>query len=174
MFKQPKWTQPTRQAYLVKLFIQSRGFCVFGHTQCQIPEHHYSLYIEDLIADWIAGDRQDRQADWQAELKAIHQTNDRRYPLHGQFNAISQDVFFDNQPVFYLDTLGMSGLTFKPFARLKLASNPILLHVDLGDMLKPLGKSKRRKAIRYGKIPKGIQDQIYNMCWLAVKDYLKY
>ena len=174
MSKQLKWTKPTRQAYLVKLFIKSHGFCVFGHTQCQIPEHHYSLYIEDLISDWIANDRQARLADWQTELKAIHQTNDRHYPLHGKFNAVSQDVFFDNQPIFYLDTLGMSGLTFKPFARVKLASKPMLLHVDLGDILKGLTKNKKRKTIRYGRIPKQLQDRIYQTCWLAVKDYLKY
>ena len=171
MADSPKWAIPARQTCLVQIFVRSKGFCVFGHKNCLIPEHHYEVYSEELIADWVNDDRAQREAEWNAERKAMHSTNDRRYPLHGRFDAVSQDVFFDRQPAFYLEGLGVSGLTFKPFARLRLSSNPMRLHVDLGDILKGYSKSKRRKAIRYGKIPKPIQDKIHDVCWIAVKHY---
>jgi hypothetical protein len=81
-------------------------------------------------------------------------------------------IYYDNQPEFYLEGLGISGLTFKPFAKLRLASNYIRLHVELDEILKPMSKSKKRKAIRYGKIPKDIQDRINIQCWQAVKHYM--
>lgn len=172
MVNKPKWANPTRQTHLVTLFLRSKGFCVFGHPKCTIPEHHYEIFIDDLIADWKASDRQDRQADWQAEFEARHSTHERTYPLHGRFSGIGQDIYFDNQPEYYLEGLGVSGLTFKPFAKLRLASSYIRLHVDLGDILKPMSKSKKRKSVRYGKIPKDIQDRISVRCWQAVKHYL--
>ena len=171
MAKQPKWTTPTRQTFLVTLFLRSKGFCVFGHPKCTIPEHHYEIFIDNLVADWIADDRAQRQADWQAETKARHSTNERTYPLHGRFSGIGQDIYYDNQPEFYLEGLGISGLTFKPFAKLRLASSYVRLHVDLEDILKPVSKSQKRKAIRYGKIPTDLQDKINDRCWQAVKHY---
>ena len=171
MAKQPKWTTPTRQTYLVTLFLRSKGFCVFGHPKCTIPEHHYEIYIDDLVADWIADDRAQRQAEYQAEFEARHSTHERTYPLHGRFSGIGQDIYYDNQPEFYLEGLGISGLTFKPFAKLRLASSYIRLHVDLEDILKPVSKSQKRKAIRYGKIPTDLQDKIHDRCWQAVKHY---
>jgi hypothetical protein len=171
MAKQPKWTTPTRQTHLVTLFLRSKGFCVFGHPKCTIPEHHYEIFIDNLVADWIADDRAQRQADWQAETKARHSTNERTYPLHGRFSGIGQDIYYDNQPEFYLEGLGISGLTFKPFAKLRLASSYVRLHVDLEDILKPVSKSQKRKAIRYGKIPTDLQDKINDRCWQAVKHY---
>jgi len=165
----PKWATPDRQAHLVSLFHRSRGFCVYGHKNCLVPEHHYEIFIEDLIGDWVSDDRAQRLAEWQAERKAIHSLGERRLPLRGQFSAIGKDVFYGNQPQFYLLELGMSGLTYKPFARVRLASSFMHLHVNLGDTLKKVSKNKRRKAIRYGKIDRQIQE----LCKSAVKDYLK-
>jgi len=171
MAKQPKWTTPTRQTFLVTLFLRSKGFCVFGHPKCTIPEHHYEIFIDNLVADWIADDRAQKQAEWKAEFEARHSTNERTYPLHGRFSGIGQDIYYDNQPEFYLEGLGISGLTFKPFAKLRLASSYVRLHVDLEDILKPVSKSQKRKAIRYGKIPTDLQDKINDRCWQAVKHY---
>jgi hypothetical protein len=171
MAKQPKWTTPTRQTHLVTLFLRSKGFCVFGHPKCTIPEHHYEIFIDNLVADWIADDRAQKQAEWKAEFEARHSTNERTYPLHGRFSGIGQDIYYDNQPAYYLEGLGVSGLTFKPFAKLRLASSYVRLHVDLEDILKPVSKSQKRKAIRYGKIPTDLQDKINDRCWQAVKHY---
>jgi hypothetical protein len=137
-------------------------------TECRL----YELKSEKLIKDWIADDKAQRQAEYQAEYEARHNTRERTYPLHGRFSAISQEIFYDTQPEYYLENVGISGLTFKPFARLRLASSPLRLHVDLGDSFKGMSKCKRRKAVRYGKIPKDLEDRINDACWKAVKVYL--
>jgi hypothetical protein len=132
----------------------------------------YDLKERQAIADWIADDRAQAQAEWQAEYEARHRTNDRRYPVHGRFSGVSQDVYYDQQPEFYIEGLGVSGLTFKAFAKVRLSSNFMRLHVYLGDTFKGLSKSKKRKAVRYGKIPATVQDDINQACWSAVKQYL--
>jgi len=171
----PKWATPDRQAHLVRLFLSSNGFCVFGHRRCLIPEHHYELFIEGLITDWKADDRAQRQAEWQAERCQLHSLGERHYPLHGQFSAIGKDIFYASQPIFYLEGLSISGLTFKPFAKVRLASSFVRLHIDLGNTLKAVSKAKRRKAIRYGKVlPDETQRQINRLCSLAVRHYLEH
>ena len=170
---QPKWATPSRQTQLVSIFLRSRGFCVFGHPHCLIPEHYYEVYIEGLIADWQTDDRQQDTAEWQEERKRLHSLAERHYPLRGQFSSISKDIYFANQPLFYLLGYGISGLTFKPFARVRLASSFVNLYVDLGNTLQSVSKNKRRKAIRYGKtLPIEKQQEVELVCRLAVKHYL--
>ena len=169
----PKWVTPTRQNHLVSIFLRSRGFCVFGHPHCLIPEHYYEVYIEDLIADWKSDDRQQDTALWQAERKRLHSLAERSYPIRGQFSSIAKDIFFTEQPLYYLLGLGISGLTFKPFARVRLSSSYAHLFIDLGDSLKNISKNKRRKAIRYGKaLPIEKQREVEQVIRLAVKHYL--
>jgi len=168
----PKWVTPSRQAHLVRLFVISKGFCVFGHQNCLIPEHHYEVFIEDCIADWKADDRAKAQADWQAEQRLLHSLGERRYPLRGQFSTVSKDIFFDKQPLYYLLGLGISGLSYKPFAKIRLSSSFMVLYIDLGDTLRDTSKCKRRKAIRYGKgLPIKAEKQVERLIGLAVKDY---
>ena len=171
----PKWSTPNRQVCLVKLFLDSGGFCIFGHTNCPIPEHHYEVYIEELIDDWKAEDREQAKLDWETERKAIHSFGERRLPIRGRFSAISKDIFFDKQPLFYLEALGMSGLTLQPFAKVKLASSYFHLYIDLGDSLRSTSKNRRRKAIRYGKaLPLEVEARVRKLVTLAVKDYLNH
>ncbi len=173
MAKNPKWVSPARQAHLVKLFLESGGFCVFGHKPCPYPEHHYELFIDALVKDWALDDRAQSEAQWEAEQRKMHSLGERRYPLRGQFNAIAKDVFYPDQPDYYLAGLGVSGLTFKPFAKVRLSSSYVHLYVNLGDRLKEISKSRRRKAIRYGKaLPKEIQEKVDLACRLAVNDWL--
>jgi len=175
MATQPKWSTSNRKAYLVKLFVDSGGFCVYGHKACDIPEHHYELYIEHLIGNWQADDRAQASIDWETESKAIHSLGERRYPITGRFNNISMDIFHDKQPLYYLEGLGISGLTLQPFARVKLASSYFRLYIDLGDSLRGTSKNKRRKAIRYGKaLPEEAKGRIARLVWLAVRDYLNH
>ena len=169
----PKWATPKRQAHLVNLFLRSGGFCVFGEHPCSCPDlHHYEPYIDSLIKDWSADDRAQDTALWHAEQKQIHCLGERG-KTKGEFNAIARDSFFASQPDYYLEGLGISGLTFKPFAKVRLASSYVSLYVDIADALKGVSKSKRRKAIRYGRIPQEIQDRIDQVCDLAVGHYLK-
>ena len=175
MTTQPKWSTLDRKAYLVKLFLDSGGFCIFGHSNCLIPEHHYEVYIERVIDDWKTEDREQARLDWIAESKAMHSLGERRYPITGRFNNISQDIFHDKQPLYYLEALGISGLKLQPFAKVKIASSYMRLYIDLGDSLRGTSKNKRRKAIRYGKeLPKSIQERIAEKVSLAVRDYLNH
>lgn len=168
----PKWSTPERRQKLVDLFTSSGGFCVFGHKRCLIPEHHYELYIEALIADWKEADREQREAEWFAELKAIHSLGERTSPLRGQFSAISKEIWGGSQPLFYIETLGISGVTLKPFAKVRLPSSYMRLYVDLGNALRVLSKSKRRKIIRYGKpLPKTAEEKVSKLVRESVKHY---
>ncbi len=170
----PKWVNAERQTYLISLFLHSGGFCVYGHKPCAIPSHHGEVYIERVIGNWIADDKAQRQAEWLVERRQLHNLNERRYPLRGQFNALAKDIFLDNQPQYYLIGIGISGLTFRPFAMVKIASSYFQLHINLADTLRNLSKSKRRKAIRYGKaLPIEIQQEVDRICNLAVRHYLK-
>jgi len=164
----PKWATPDRQAHLVKLFLHSQGFCVFGHKPCPIPEHHYEVFIENLISDWVKDDKAQSQAEWEAERKALHSLAERCYPLRGQFSVIAKDIFYGNQPQFYIEGIGVSGLTFKPFAKVRLASSYMRLHIYLDDSLKDLGKNARRKALRYGRLTETAYDKVKQ----AVRHYL--
>jgi hypothetical protein len=169
----PKWVTPDRQSHLVRLFVVSKGFCVYGHPKCQIPEHHYELYIDTLIGDWVKDDTAQTRAEWEAERQTLHRQAERHYPIQGQFDAIAKDIFFADQPLYYLIGLGISGLTYKPFAKVRLPSSYLSLFVDLGDTLRSVSKSKRRKAIRYGKaLPAETQSKIERLCYMAVRHYL--
>ncbi len=172
----PKWSTPNRQAHLVKLFLDSGGFCVFGHRNCLIPEHHYEVYIEDVIDYWKAEDREQAKLDWIEESKALHSLGEISTTITGgRFNAISRDIFHDSQPLFYLEALGIDGLKLQPFARVKLASSYLRLYIDLGDSLRGTSKNKRRKAIRYGKaLPLEVEARVSKLVSLAVRDYLNH
>lgn len=171
----PKWVTPDRQLHLVKLFIRSRGFCIYGHKDCLIPEHYYEIFIEGLISDWKVSDREQDTAEWKAEQRRLHSLAERQYPLRGTFSAISKEIFFASQPQYYTIGLGINALTFKPFALIRLASSFVCLFVEIGDSLKGLSKSQRRKAIRYGKpLPLEHQKEITTLCRYAVRHYLEH
>jgi len=171
----PRWNTPSRQSHLVDLFLDSGGFCVYGHKPCLNPDHHYLNFIEDLIADWKADDKAQDSAEWQAERQRLHSLGERRYPIRGQFNNISQDIFFDQQPLFYLVGLGVSGLTLSPFAKVRVSSSYVSLFIDLGNTLNGVSKNKRRKAIRYGKpLPPEYRRRVEQVCREAVRHYLNH
>jgi hypothetical protein len=171
----PKWTNDkTRQSYLVDLFVKSRGFCVFNHPKCTIPSHHYELYIDKLVKNWIEADREETNSQIRLEYEQRHKIYARTFPLYGKFSGISKDIFYDSQPIYELEQMGISGITFKPYAELRLNSSNIRLQVDLGEILRPLSKNKKRKAIRYKKISESVLNTIEVRCYQAVKHYLSH
>ena len=168
----PKWATPDRRNFLVQLFLSSGGFCVYGHKKCLIPEHHYSLYSELLIKDWKHLDIEQRLAEWEAERKALHSLGERSYPIRGQFSAVSRDIYAESQPLYYFEGQAVSGITLMPFVRVRIASSYIRLYVDLGEALRQVSKSQRRKAIRYGKaLPEPTKVAIRRKVLEAVRDY---
>ena len=169
----PQWATPSRRAKLVELFIRSGGFCIFGEPNCIIPEHHYELFIEGLISDWKGDDREARTLEYRLESIRLHSLAEPRYPLRGRFSAISKDIWKSSQPLYYIEGLGISGLTLQPFVRVRLSSSFMRLYVNLGDALRGISKSKKRKAIRYRKpLPKAIDQAINQLVKSSVSDYL--
>lgn len=170
----PKWLNADRKIHLIALFERSKGFCVFGEKPCTNPElHHYGYFIDGLIADWKADDRATIEALWKAESRLMHSLGERRYPVRGRFSNIAKDIYFAEQPQFYIIGFAISGLTFEPFATVRLSSSYMHLYISLGDTLKTLSKNKRRKAIRYHKaLPKDIQDTVNTIIKQAVKHYI--
>ncbi|MBA7593777.1 hypothetical protein ES703_00710 [subsurface metagenome] len=168
----PKWATLDRRNFLVQLFLSSGGFCVYGHKKCLIPEHHYYLYSEFLIKNWKQVDREESNALWQAELKALHSLGERSYPVRGRFSAISREIYADAQPLYYFEGRAVSGVTLTPFVKVRLASSYMRLYVDLGEALRQVSKSRRRKAIRYGKpLPREAEVLVCRKVSEAVRDY---
>lgn len=133
----------------------------------------YDKVSNELIADWKADDRQARGFLLSLQRQLLHRIPEKG-SLRGTFNAISRTIYHDNQPRYYFEAIGISGLTFRPFAKVRLASSFMRLHVDLGDTLKGISKNKRRKAIRYSKaLPIPIQREVDSLCAKAVRDYLR-
>jgi len=248
----PVWINPERQAELIRLFVQSKGFCIHGFTPCKgrwerqtkivcgrfgkdftclspvkigedcrykpeqgkpvLPcerrhviklnwrcEHgdyacysasfidnenlltfgvkgecQYTEYVSRLIQEWRSDSRSQKLAEWQAEQKTLHALGERKEPLRGRFSAISREIVLTEQPTYYLDSLGISGLTFKPFAKIRISSSYVFLYVDIEKSLQAVSKNKKRKAIRYGKpLPKDTSELIDYACNKAVRHYLK-
>jgi len=230
----PKWINPSRQAELVKLFVKSQGFCIFGHYPCkgewqttsttvcswgkfcskpvgegepcrykpeqgmpQVPcqsstavvnrwhcaygdypcykpfECHFEIYADRLIRDWATDDRSIGIAKWQAERKILHSLGETKEPLRGRFSNISRDIVMAKQPSYYLQGLAINGVTFSPFAKVRIANSYVYLYIDLGDSLKAVSKNKRRKATRYGKpLPASVANSVATICNKAVGHYL--
>lgn len=171
----PQWATPERRAKLVELFVRSGGFCIFGHRNCPYPEHHYELFIEGLIADWKADDREARGLELKLEQIQLHRLSEPREPLRGRFSAISKDIFFTSQPLYYIEGVAISGLTLQPFVRVRLSSSFMRLYVNVGEALSGVSKSKKRKAIRYNKpLPFPVERVVRQLVGKAVIDYLKH
>lgn len=156
---------------------QARWECAYSPgLACYAPfDNHYELAADRLIRAWQAEDRTQTGLEWKAELRAMHHLGETSTPLRGRFSNIARDIFAGKQPLYYLESLGMNGLTCKPFARVKLASSYLRLYVNLGDSLRPVSKNKKRKAIRYGRpLPDSVGETIAKQVSLAVKDYLSH
>ena len=148
--KQLGWSTPERRAHLVSLFNRSKGFCVFGHRMCQNAEHHFLNFQEAIIADWKAQDRAEREALLKIERAQIH---GEKGVFGRQFDPVERDVFMANRPDYYLKGLGVSPVTFKKVAKVRVPSTYVHLYVDLSGTKEAgsLSKNKRRKMQRYGQ-----------------------
>ena len=105
----------------------------------------------------------------------MHSLHEKNLPIRGRFNNISSEIWHTQQPVYYLESLGMDGLKLKPFAKVKLSSSYQHLYVDLGDSLRGISKNKKRKAIRYNKpLPQQANDIVSQLIMEAVKHYLNH
>lgn len=151
------------------------GLPTFGHKTVSIPitqtARLYDYVIEQVINDWKEQDRQLRKAEAEAEARELHRITTRNKPFF-QFNA---DNFYSNQPIYYYEGLGISGITLKPFAKVRIASSYACLFIELDSQtFKCLSKNRKRKAIRYKKpLPSKVDSLIHYKVYQAVRDYLK-
>jgi len=164
----PLWATPQRRAKLVKLFLDSGGFCIYGHKPCPIPEHHYEYYIDGLVREWVSDDKAEREALWKRELQLMHQMPDRK-GWKRRFDPVSKETFLTDRPPYYLEAVGVSGLTFTRVAKVRIPSTYMRLFVDVAKA-KTQSKNQRRKARRYGITPTETET-VYDLCNLAVKDF---
>jgi len=166
-----------RKNYLSQVFLKymsnfPKGWkldLMTGDIYC--PE--YDTEIVRIIGYWKLDDREARQALWETERKAIHSLNERNYKA-GRFGSVSSVIFHESQPLYYIDGLGMSGLTLKPFVKVKLSSSYTHLYIDLGESLRKVSKHSKRKAIRYGKPSVQVNEIISSKTNDAVLDYLNH
>jgi len=132
----------------------------------------YELKLSEVIGDWIAEDRQSRAFERKAISRLLH-TIPEVGKLRGQFNAIARDIYHESQPAYFIECLGISGLTFKPFAKVRIASSYTRLLVDLQAPLTSVSKNRKRKYIRYGKgLPMGVEKQVELSVNQAIAHYL--
>ncbi len=132
----------------------------------------FDLKLREVIGDWIAEDREAKASERKAIAKLLH-TIPEVGKLRGQFNAIARDIYHENQPTYFIECLGVSGLTFKPFAKVRIASSYTRLLVDLQAPLTSVSKNRKRKYIRYGKgLPIGVERQVELSVTKAIAHYL--
>jgi len=132
----------------------------------------YGLKLAEVIGDWIAEDRQAKAYERKAISRLLH-TLSEVGALRGQFNAISRDIYHESQPTYFIECLGISGLTFNPFAKVRIASSYTRLLVYLKAPLTSVSKNRKRKYIRYGKgLPIEVQREVELTCNKAIAHYL--
>lgn len=135
----------------------------------------FDVLAEQQISDWKAQDRLQRIEEYRQESLRLHSLAEPRQPLRGRFSAISKDIWEGSKPLFYIEGIGISGLTLYPFVRVRLASSYMRLYVNLGEALRGVSKSKKRKAIRYGKpLPKAIDEIVNQLVRTSVLHYLSH
>jgi len=135
----------------------------------------FDVLAEQQINDWKALDRLERIEEYRLESLRLHSLAEPRQPLRGRFSAISKDIWEGSKPLYYIEGIGISGLTLQPFVRVRLASSYMRLYVNLGEALRGVSKSKKRKAVRYGKpLPKAIEEVVSQLARTSVLHYLNH
>lgn len=132
----------------------------------------YDLRLTEVIEDWVREDKQAKAYERRAISRMLHSIPEVG-KLRGEFNAISRDIYHESQPTYFIECLGISGLTFKPFAKVRISSSYTRLLVDLQAPLARVSKNRKRKFIRYGKgLPTDIVKEVELTCNRAIAHYL--
>jgi len=136
--------------------------------------YKHELLIDNAVKAWSEDYRIEQLEQWHNERKALHVLNEKSFPLRGRFNNISSVIFHDNQPIYYIHSIGMSAVTMQPFVNVRLASSNDSIMVNLdNDDFKGMSKNAKHKVTRYNKpMPALSREHIETKVRLAVKDYL--
>lgn len=196
MADMPKWATPQRRSHLTDQFEKYHGGCMLGYRPpeavyhflfeigffeltiadiildgdsskcaCQQCPHQYLSYQERVIGYWKEDDREARSEQLRIEKAILHSTPDRT-GWKRRFDPIAREQFFDRQSPYYIEGLGISGLTFRPIAKVRVPSTTQRLFVDVPKL--NLNKMSRnaRKKLRRRQL-----ESIDRNCAAAVKDY---
>lgn len=148
------------------------GFCVFGDAGCQIERHHYDNFLRELIEEWKADDREERNLAWKADERNLHHGDAGRFGR--PFDPVAREVFMADRPAYYLEGLGVNAMTVKAAAKIRLPSTNIRFFVDVSQPVKKLSKNKRRKIRRYGAAtPVAKFTTIHDKCEAAIRGFWK-
>ena len=163
----PLWATPARQTFLVRLFHNGHGACIYGHPDCEVADHYYEFYSEMVIDLWKAADREERAEAWTLEKKWLHPRF--RFFRRGPFDTISREEFLASRPLWKVQTVGVGAFTFQRVVKVEI---PALKKVIWVNLPKPAGMSKnaRHKLIRYGKgkLPEELEDTMFHLVTEAV------
>jgi hypothetical protein len=179
----PLWFNAKRAEELVKLFEQNTNKCRYGPPCCSNPDHYFgelkadsfsfalvNRVLDDRIADFKAEDK----AHWQDERKAMHSLNEPARYYRGRFNPISREIYFSNQPTYVNKGLGISAVTFRPIAKVRISSSYWYLYIDipLQSVFKTVSRNAKRKAVRYGIMTPEVRQRIDDTVNKTVTGYL--
>jgi hypothetical protein len=137
-------------------------------------QYKHELLIDNAIKCWSEDYRIEQLEQWHSERRELHKLNEKSFPLRGRFNNISSVIFHDNQPLYYIHSIGMSAITMLPFVNVRLASSndTIMVNLDCNDF-KGISKNALHKVTRYNKpIPMLAREHIEAKVKEAVKSYL--
>jgi hypothetical protein len=173
----PQWVTSQRKIYLSQTLINYLSSLKGWKLDLVTGEFYNPQYddeIQRIISNWKTDDREAREALWKVERKTIHALNEKPYH-NGRFGSVSSVIWHESQPLYYMEGLGMSGLTLKPFVKVKLSSSYNHLYIDLGDSLRTISKNRKRKAIRYGKpLPNQVNEIVSSKAGEGVLHYLNH
>ena len=169
----PQWATPQRQEHLVYLFNRSGGFCVFGEELCPFGDHHFPNFMEAVIEEWKAEDREERVYLWKLEQLQIH---DGTFGRHGgRFDPVARDVYYQEQrPQYHFLGFGVSAESKKRIAVVRVPSTFIRLYVEVSEAFEgaSISRNKRRKMVRYNSQPPAhIWEKVDSLRCQAVEAY---
>ena len=143
----PKWATPQRRgwlAYKLATYIaRDTGDFEVDLLTGAISHPDYERLQSMLRHEWVADDREERAYLRKLEQERLHPTERIR---QGGFDSIARDIFLSAQPSHYVEGQSVDVLRQQPVVKVRVASSPVRLWVDM-----PPSKSAIRKARRYGK-----------------------
>ncbi len=151
------WTKVMGGAKTVKAFRVKRSV-----IRTEKHRHLYEKLKADLKAMWIQEDRDVKAALSRREAADLHHMPDNK-GWGRRYDPVQKDIFFAQQPRYYVESIGIDPLTHQKFAKIRVSSSSRRLFVALPQTT----YNARKRLRRQGLLPLTI-DQI---CQKAAEEY---
>jgi hypothetical protein len=183
MSTKPLWFNAKRASELVRVFEQTANKCRYGHPVCSNPDHYIGQSLNDSLSLALVNRSMQNKIDdfksedvalWHSERRAMHDIGEPAKYFRGRWNAIAKDIYYSNQPTYVFKGLGVSAVSFKPIAKVRISSTYWYLYVDIPveKAFKTVSKNAKRKAIRYNVISPNVSEAIDNLLNKTVSHYI--